>query len=129
MLEFPANEKISEKIRDFYFGTAKIGSKEHLQSFTNVFSDRMFFAPHHRFVKDYAKLAPTYSYFYSYQSKHSLTPLLTASHDGRFGPTMNFVVNMFTRWFKTTVLRMEIPPLGVCHGVLKYKHILLKTSY
>jgi len=107
---------ISDKIRKFYFGeVSDIGSKDLIDNYTNVFSDRHFFYPTHKFAKLYAKHAPVRMYFYTYSAQFSLSDLLPSTQSETLPVVVSAAMELLKRW---TLRRFgyDIPHLGICHG-------------
>ncbi len=122
-----ANREASEKIRQYYFPDVKdIASKDYISAYTNLFSDRQFFVPVHHFVQQFMKQAPVRMYLYSYQAEFSLGDILAATQNERLPVVVSVFWDVVKRWISRTVLRHEIPHLGVCHGKLLkciYHHV------
>lgn len=108
---------ISAKIRNYYFGNVKsIATKDLVQNYTNLFSDRMFFVPLHNFALEYRKHASLRLYFYTHKGQFSLARLLASSQKPYLPPLVNVILDMIVRWIKEHVLGFEIPHPGVCHA-------------
>ncbi|CAL8090401.1 unnamed protein product [Orchesella dallaii] len=108
---------ISDKIRHYYFGDVEdIGTIDLIANYTNLFSDRQFFVPVHKFVKYYTKQAPVRMYLYSYQAEFSLADMLAATQNERLPAIVSVILELLKRWVYKTVFRHELPHLGVCHA-------------
>jgi len=114
----PQEKEKLDKIRKFYFNNeANIASRDFIQNYTNLFSDRHFFVPIHQFVQHYSaskEHAPVFLYYLTYQGKFSLAPMLAATQKPYFPVMVNILLDMMTRWVKSNILGMTIEHMGVC---------------
>lgn len=121
MLCLPENEERAQKIRKFYFGNVKnIASIDYLKNYTDMLSDRTFIWATHTHAKLYSKHAPTRLYYYTHQGDFSLANIMVASQ-GRFPFVVNVVLDMFTRWIKTTVFRQKVTHMGNIFNYIRGK--------
>lgn len=116
MLYYPEEKSdITSKIRKFYFGETKnIATKDLVENYTNLFSDRIFFEPLHTFATHYKNHAPLRLYFYTHKGQFSLARILSASQKPYFTPTVNIILDILIRWVKENIFGWEIPHPGVC---------------
>jgi len=116
LLNYPEDDKsTSDKIRKFYFGDDKnIARPELIRNYTNLFSDRQFFVPLNRFVKNYSKNVPIYLYYFKYEGEFSFSRLLVSTQKPYLPVIANVLVDMAVRWVKENVFRMTLDHPGVC---------------
>ncbi len=112
ILNIPEDEKTAKLIRKFYFGNNKnIASKAFLSNYTNMFSDRLFMVATHQHAKIYSSYAPIRLYYYTHRGDFCLGNIM-ASSQGRFPFVVNVVLDVFSRWFRRTVLKEDVPHMG-----------------
>jgi hypothetical protein len=118
ILNYPEEKTdVSAKIKKFYFGDVEnIASKDLVLNYTNLFSDRMFFVPLHKFAKGFNKnkIAPLRLYFYTHQGKFSFARLLISTQKPYLPVIANVLLDMAVLWIEENVFGWEVPHPGVC---------------
>jgi len=116
ILSIPEDEKKAKLIRKFYFGDNRnIASKSFLSSYTNLFSDRLFMVGAHQHAKLYAKHASIRMYYYTHKGDFCLGNVVAATQ-GRFPVMVNFLLDVFSSWFRRTVMNENVPHMGTAHA-------------
>lgn len=112
MLTIPEDEQKAKLIRKFYFGNKKnIASKSYLSSYTNLFSDRFFLVATHQHAKLYSNHASIRLYYYTHKGDFCLGNIMAATQ-GRFHFVVNVAYDIFSRWFRRTVMKENVPHMG-----------------
>ena len=120
---------LSAQIREYYL-KQNIIAPSTLKRATEMFSDRAFFQDSHEAAVLQSKLAPVYSYVYSYHGDFGLANLLL-SMSGSLPEAVDFVVGNALRWISTRILRMEQTNYGtaIVHmNFLKLKNLTCFSS-
>lgn len=112
ILNIPEDEKKAKLIRKFYFGNNKnIASYSFLTNYTNMFSDRFFLVAVHQHAKLYSTHESIRLYYYTHKGDFCLGNIMAATQ-GRFPFVVNFISDIFSRWFRRTVLNENVPHMG-----------------
>lgn len=119
ILNIPEDEEKAKLIRKFYFGENKnIASISLLGNYTNMFSDRLFLVPAHQHAKLYSNYASIRLYYYTHKGDFCLGNIMAATQ-GRFPLVLNVVVDIFSRWFRRTVMNENVLHMGTSHNNLQ----------
>lgn len=112
ILNIPEDEEKAKLIRKFYFGNNKnIASKALLTNYTNMFSDRHFMVAAHQHATLYSNHAPIRLYYYTHKGDFCLGNIM-ASTQGRFHFVINVAIDIFSSWFRRTVLNENVTHMG-----------------
>lgn len=84
------------------------------QNFTDMFSDRLYNTATHISIKEHAKQAPVYPYYYNYRSRFSFSNLLLLT--GKLPPIVDIGIALTSNFIRTRLAKMPKSNLGVCHG-------------
>ncbi|CAG7822764.1 unnamed protein product [Allacma fusca] len=114
----PSAKNVSEKIRNFYFGPVRrVHPVTHVNNFTNLFSDRMFFHGTHKSAVYHARYAPVYLYYNTYAGEVSLFNLMKAvSPVSRFAAELQVAFDMAKDLFYSMTYGKWFENLGPCHA-------------
>lgn len=114
-LQYAKDDKVSHKIRDFYFEKMfNNGTREdYLNSLTALFSDRHFYEPLVHTARLYSQHAPLYLYYFNFSSFHSMEHFI-ADRESAIAEYVHPMFSLFVRhsWRVIQEFLLSMPVLS-----------------
>jgi len=117
-LQYERNDKISNKIQQFYFEKllANATREDFLRNLTNLFSDRHFNQPLTRTARLYSKHAPLYLYHFNYSGFFSIEHFIADREKQYIHPILSLLYHQTLRIIQEFVFGIKVTSNGTCHS-------------
>ena len=113
LLNYDENRwEVADRVREFYLPRTFYGwiststnFNRYFQEFTNLFSDRLYNTAAHVSIREHAKYAPVYAYYFSYVGEFTFYNLFKSS--GTYPRIVELGYTIASNWVKETIFRRK----------------------